>query len=86
MRHEPFTISNARVFGAYDMIGGPRTLDSPRRFVIDVGKDGFNAYETVDGELQLFAASSATSTFLQVVEQIYASNGKSPVKYKIVEE
>jgi hypothetical protein len=67
------------------MIGGQRTLDSPRRFVIDVGKDGFNAYEQVGEELQLFAASSSTSTFVKVVQQIYASNGNT-VTLKLVEE
>ena len=48
-----------------------RTLDKPVRFMIDVGTDGFNAYrQTEDGSLDLFAASSAMSTFLKVMETI----------------
>ena len=48
-----------------------RTLDKPARFMIDVGTDGFNAYrQAEDGSLDLFAASSAMSTFLKVMETI----------------
>ena len=48
-----------------------RTLDKPVRFIIDVGTDGFNAYrQSADGSLDIFAVSSAMSTFVKVMETI----------------
>lgn len=56
-----------------------RTLTDPITFVIEVGSDGFNAYRSENPASclpgTLFAASSAMSTFVKVMEQIAGSHG-----------
>jgi hypothetical protein len=62
-----------------------RSLTSPKTFILEVGTDGFNAY-AVDaaGVRRLFAASSSTSTFLKVMEQIVNSSGSAPMRFAVV--
>jgi hypothetical protein len=50
-----------------------RQLDTPITFLIEVGKDGFNFYRrvaAVNAEYEIFAASSAVSTFAKAATQI----------------
>lgn len=65
----------------------PRSLTFAKTFVLEVGKDGFNAYAVgADGSRELFAASSAMSTFLKVMEQIANSNGNgAPAHFALAE-
>ena len=55
----------------------PRSLDSPKIFVLEIGKDGFNAYiyHPTEPSMEVFAASRSTIDFLKVVGTIYNSNG-----------
>jgi hypothetical protein len=64
----------------------PRILTAPKTFILEVGKDGFNAYEVhADGSRELFAASSAASTFVKAVERIFNSNGNAPNRFTLAE-
>jgi hypothetical protein len=77
-----------------------RKLTNPKRFVIEVGTDGFNAYaqredhwfelfaasvKAVQTDFGLFAASSTMSTFIKVMETICNSNGQNKAHFVLEE-
>ena len=48
-----------------------KTLANPKRFIIEVGENGFNAYlDHGDGNVEPFAASSSMSTYMRMMKDI----------------
>lgn len=77
-----------------------RKLTNLKRFVIEVGTDGFNAYvqrdsgsfdllaasvKCVQTDFELFAASSSMGTFIKVMETICNSNGQNKAHFVLEE-
>lgn len=73
-----------------------RKLTRPKRFVIELGTDGFNAYaqqpdgsfdllaasvKAVQTDFELFAASESMSVFIRVMERILDSNGQNKTHF-----
>lgn len=57
-----------------------RALKNPKRFIIDMGEDGFNGYLQRAGRLELVAASSAMSTYARMMqEMVKAATGSTVV-------
>ena len=87
--------------GYFDMRLPGRRLTNPKRFLIEVGADGFNAYalspggsfdlvaasvKAVQTDYELFAASSTMSTFIKVMEIIANSNGQNKARFILAPE
>ena len=77
-----------------------RKLTNAKRFVIEIGTDGFNAYmqredrgfelfaasiKATQTDFELFAASSSMSTFIKVMETICNSNGQNKAHFVLEE-
>jgi hypothetical protein len=74
---------------------GPRTMASsfparllkdPKRFIVDVGKDGFNGYLQRGGRLELVAASSVMSTYARMMQDMIKLGTGATVLFRVNEE
>lgn len=60
-----------------------RVLSDPKRFVIDIGRDGFNAYVQRDGRMELVAASSAMSTLTRMMQDAVKAGTGADVRFGV---
>jgi hypothetical protein len=62
-----------------------RVLKDPKRFIIDVGKDGFNGYLQCGRRLELVAASSAMSTYMRMMQDMIKRGTGTRVVFRVYE-